>query len=199
MLRYLWALSLLIRFVAVGIGITRKASIPWIMWAGFYTILGCGLRYFDWLQWGGVDGPYVWLWVAQCIGNAALLANLVRYTVHPTTRLAALSAGASALVGSALGTTNRWPNSPVEDVLFTAGLALFACGLISIYGVVVRITAERAVLAIYLIGSAILCLGGVEYANRPSLGIATTSLDCAAFAAWAIIFAWTSYRQPQSA
>ena len=177
-LRALWDLSLALNALALS----GRRSLSWRIWATWYLAGNGFLRWMDYAHTGHANP----VWCVVQIGSTVLLANVVRYEIDPTPRFVLWSFLSASLPTIALGATYHWQHSPVETVLFTTGYALLACGLMA--SLTALATFRHYVLAGYLLGSALLALGGVEYAATPALGIAVCLLDCLAFGAWAIDF-----------
>lgn len=182
MLRDIWAISLVVRLVAVLIGFCR-APRHWTAWASFYLITGIVLRAADIFRLWPHD--YAYLWYGQQVGSALLLGFLVAKLIHPTETLVQISALGALVSSGIIAQANHWPGSPTETVMWMCGTVTLVMGIISTIGAR-EVTA--AILAGFLILYSTLMLAGTDYLNSVNLGIAWSVLEIVAFGAWGIRF-----------
>ncbi len=64
------------------------------------------------------------------------------------------------------------------------GTASLALGIIAAVGSGQRRTVHSAILAVFLLGYAMLSLAGADYLKAPNIGIAWSLLECVCFGAW---------------
>ncbi len=178
-----WAISLAVRALAVAI-CWRRASREWTAWAVFYLASGIILRTLDILHWYGPHGWYVYVWILQQVISTGLLVFVVRREINPTFLLGAISVVAAILTAAITAQNYHWPNSPIETTMTACGTASLALGIIAALGLVSRRTISSAILAVFLLGYALLSLGGADYLKTAQLGIAWSVLEITCFGAW---------------
>lgn len=130
----------------------------------------------------------------QIIGTA-LLAVFAFDEVSPDIASMVVSAIAPLVIGAVLITRRRWPTSVLEPITWGAGLTTAWMGIVSSLKVAERPTARGAILAVYLIATALLLIAAPDYMTTGGLGTAGCLLDIVAFSAWAAAWLapWRQY------
>lgn len=187
-LRELWTVALIVRGVAIGAGVYRKAPAAWIAWAFFCESFSLLLRYFDHAALTGPHGPYVFGSVIAQIGSTCLLVFVTRQVSQPTATLAAVSVAASLILGGSLWVAPHWPGSPIEATAESCGIILLALGIMASISSLCVGNLNRRILAAYLILSATLMLAAPDYLTTPDLGRAFMALEIVSFSAWCILY-----------
>ncbi len=178
-----WIASLVLNGLAV---LSRKSPRAWRAWALFYLLSNTLLIFLDPYYHFVGKGWYTPAWIAQQVISTGLLVFVVREAVSPAVLLVGTGSMGAVGAGMATGQTPHWPNSSVELVMMLCGVASLALGIIAAIGAGARRTMHSAILAIFLLGYALLSLAGADYLKQPNIGIAWSLLECVCFGAWAI-------------
>lgn len=180
-MRAIWIASIVLRVVAI---LCSRPS-AWRAWAIFYTATGIILKIFDSMHYGA---GYYWVWIAQQIGSAALLLGAVLECCAPDGLLAVLATFSAAFLSAAFYVRFNWPAAPLEYVMLMSGFILLAGGMFIACSLLRSFGIHRAILASYLLLSAVILFVAPEYLREKSIGTDVALLDCFAFGLWAWLF-----------
>lgn len=185
--------AIVVRGLAVVLGIFRKVPLSWIIWATVYEVFEFALLACHFRGWTGPDGWYVRFYVVQQIVSAALMCNLIRYTVKPPAFLVAACATVATVISAGVAIIFMFESNPIEPTMLICGTVTLALGLCAAVTALVAFDWYQGILAAYLLLYASFLVLGNEFLKSASLGKSISVMEVAVFASWSVV--WISRRK----
>lgn len=184
--RQLWIAAILIRIVAILIGVRWRAPAQWLIWAATFEAFEVALFACDRFRLIGPRGCYVHVFlVEQCI-TPVLLGWFVWGYCRPKWDRIWLGMVASSITIEAFWMSRRYPDSPIEPAVWFAAWASLMLAVM----LFARRTHVSMVLAGYLCLFALLMIDlPGDWLSLANVNRASEILEIVTFSAFTFVFA----------
>lgn len=183
--RHLWIAAIIVRFIAIVVGVRWRAPLPWISWTIVFEFTEVALFACDRFHWIGPHGWFVRIFVIQQFALPVLLAVFAYRYCKPRWDRMQLAFVVATIIIDACWIACRYPDSPVEVTVWGSAW----CSLAILLCLFERIDLVTMTLAAYLGLSATLMIDVQgEWMSLNAVNRATEVLEIIAFSAFSVIF-----------